>query len=277
MTPMENDDAAAFVGSIPENYDRYLGPFLFEPFARDLVARVDWVPDARVLELACGTGRLTAQLVGELTGGQKLIATDLNADMVGFARSVVPASDALVWQTADAANLSFDDEQFDTVVCQFGLMFLPDKAAALREWHRVLAPGGQILVGVWDALEHNPAPAIVHQTVVAAFPDDPPLFLTVPYSMHDRHALRALVEPARFVDIAIHEINLVGHSPTAADVARGFVYGSPLFTSLSARAPHRIDEIHRLASHALATRLGDHPMRSPLRALTISARRATRQ
>jgi ubiquinone/menaquinone biosynthesis C-methylase UbiE len=153
---MDND--AAFVGSIPANYDRYLGPFLFEPFARDLAARVDWVPEASVLELACGTGRLTRHLAGALTGAQQLTATDLNSDMVSHARSVVPDSDALIWQTADAADLSFDDEQFDTVVCQFGLMFLPDKGAALREWLRVAVPGGQVLVGVAGLAGAQPGP-----------------------------------------------------------------------------------------------------------------------
>jgi ubiquinone/menaquinone biosynthesis C-methylase UbiE len=268
---MNND--AAFVGSIPANYDRYLGPFLFEPFARDLAARVDWVAGARVLELACGTGRLTRHLAGALTGGQQLTATDLNADMVSYARSVVPAGDAVIWQTADAADLSFDDERFDTVVCQFGLMFLPDKGAALREWIRVLVPGGQLLVSVWDAMEHSPASAIVHRTVVDAFPDDPPLFITVPHSMHDQRALHALVEAAGFVDIVVEEVDLVGESTTAADFARGFVYGSPLHTALAARAPDRVDEIHELVSNAVAAGLGDNPMRSPLRALTISARR----
>jgi hypothetical protein len=130
-----------------------------------------------------------------------------------------------------------------------------------------------MLVSVWDAMEHSPATAIVHRTVGAAFPDDPPLFLTVPHSMHDQRALRALVEAAGFVDIAIDEVDLVGESPTAADFARGFVYGSPLYTSLYARAPDRLDEIHELVSHAVASSLGDHPMRSPLRALTLSARR----
>jgi SAM-dependent methyltransferase len=270
---MNND--AAFVGPIPENYDRYLGPFLFEPFARDVAAHVDWVAEASVLELACGTGRLTRHLAGALTGGRRLTATDLNADMIRYAQSVVAATDALTWQTADAADLSFDDEQFDTVVCQFGLMFLPDKAAALCEWHRVVAPGGQVLVSVWDSLEHNPVAAVVHQTVVAAFPDDPPMFMKLPHSMHDQQALRALADAAGFVEVTIDEIDIVGESPTAADVAHGFVYGSPLNNTLSARAPERVDEIYGLVSDALANSLGDHPMRSPLRALTIDARRPT--
>src|SRR6516162_7772967 len=132
---------ASFSGSVPANYDRYLGPVLFEPYARDLAARMPAGDGVRVLELACGTGRVTRRLREALPETATLHATDLNEPMVDYARAVV-AEPGIAWQAADAQALPFPDESFDVVVCQFGLMFLPDKVQGLREARRVLTPRG---------------------------------------------------------------------------------------------------------------------------------------
>src|SRR5262245_40396331 len=132
-----------FSGSIPEFYDEHLGPVIFAPYAEDLAKRVARrVKSGRLLEIACGTGVLTRRLDAALKKAVEIVATDLNADMVARARSKAPASKRIEWRTADAASLPFPDGSFDAVVCQFGLMFVPDKAAAFREARRVLREGG---------------------------------------------------------------------------------------------------------------------------------------
>src|SRR5437870_8968818 len=135
---------ASFTGSVPAFYDRCLGPVLFEPYANDLVARLDVGDDQRVLELACGTGIVTRRLREALPESATLVATDLFDAMLVHARSVVPDA-GIEWQQADAQDLPFADGSFDTVVCQFGLMFLPDKVRGFREARRVLRDGGSLI------------------------------------------------------------------------------------------------------------------------------------
>src|SRR6185436_8265689 len=120
-------NTTAFVGSIPENYDRYLGPVLFEPYAADLVDRLALAERADVLELACGTGIVTRRLRDHLGPGARLVATDLNQAMIEYAQTKFASEDSTEWKQADATDLPFADQSFDAVVCQFGLMFFPDK------------------------------------------------------------------------------------------------------------------------------------------------------
>src|SRR2546422_8498354 len=98
---MSNDNAA-FVGSIPQNYDRYLGPLFFFEHADDLAARLPVSRGTRVLETACGTGIVTARLWNRLRGQGALMATDLNEPMLACARTRVPEEPGLEWRQADA-------------------------------------------------------------------------------------------------------------------------------------------------------------------------------
>ena len=119
------DGDAAFVGSIPENYDRYLGPLFFHHYAEVMAARLEVVPGMRVLETACGTGIVTERLAARLAGRGTLVATDLNAPMLAYAAAKLSAGD-VSWKEADATRLPFEDGASDAVVCQFGLMFFSD-------------------------------------------------------------------------------------------------------------------------------------------------------
>jgi ubiquinone/menaquinone biosynthesis C-methylase UbiE len=121
------DPNAAFTGSIPANYDRYLGPVLFEPYAAELVSRLNVSEDACVLELACGTGIVTGRLFERLGPKAKLVATDLNDSMLQYAAAKLGSETSVEWKEADATDLPFADRSFDAVVCQFGLMFFPEK------------------------------------------------------------------------------------------------------------------------------------------------------
>src|SRR5688500_16765869 len=145
----------AFAGSIPEGYDRYLRPLLFEPYALDLAGRVPITPGMKVLELACGTGIVTRALLGVLPGDATIVATDVSGHMLGVAQQKISPDPRLAWQPADATTLPFDTGSFHAVICQFGLMFFPDKLRALREARRVLRPAGTLIFNVWDSLERN--------------------------------------------------------------------------------------------------------------------------
>ena len=107
-----------------------------------------------LLETACGTGILTRALAARLPEAVAITATDLNEPMLDFAR-LQPSGGRVAWRQADAQALPFSDGTFDAVVCQFGVMFFPDKQRAYREVFRLLKPGGRFLFSVWDRLETN--------------------------------------------------------------------------------------------------------------------------
>jgi ubiquinone/menaquinone biosynthesis C-methylase UbiE len=255
---------AAFVGTVPPNYDRYLGPILFHAYADDLAARLPARFGTRVLEVACGTGIVTGRLVRRLAGQGTLVATDLNEAMIAHAQTRVPADPALEWRQADGMSLPFPDRAFDVVVCQFGLMFFPDKAKGVREAYRVLAPGGLYLFNVWDRIERNVVVRITHETLGTFFPDDPPRFYETPFSLHDTAVVRGLLGAAGFVDVEGVTVQKVGQSASAADAAIGLIDGNPVFGATM--KPGTLADIKALVAKNIAAELGDHPVRSPLSA-----------
>jgi len=269
------DRDTAFVGSIPENYDHYLGPLFFREYADELAARLEVRRGMRVLETACGTGIVTERLLARLAGHGNLVATDLNEPMLAYAAAKMPRSEYLEWHQADATKLPFDNHSFDAVVCQFGLMFFPDKPAGMREAFRVLKPGGQLLVSVWDRLEDNPAPRISHETVATFFSSDPPQFYTVPFSLHEPRIVLGLLEGAGFQDVQWQRVARVGMSPSAEEAVSGLIDGNPIYLAIMERRPSALVEIKAAVARNLAAALGDKPLRAPLRAIFFSAHRPT--
>ena len=266
-----------FSGSIPENYERSLGPYIFEPYALDLAARVGpggafrsstHSGTPRVLETACGTGRVTAHLRSLLPETVELIATDLNPDMIAMAKAIVPAR-GIDWRVADAQALDFPDNYFDALVCQFGLMFMPDKAKALAEAHRVLKPNGRLLLSTWDKLENNPAFFMANQFVRRYFPTNPPMFFHLPFSLYEEPRLAALLAEAGFQDIRIELVKKEGRSPSAADAVTGMLEGSPMYSAINERNPALLPVLKKELTAELAGQFGDAPMVSAMQAWVV--------
>ena len=270
------DRDAAFVGTIPENYDRHLGPLLFHDMADEMAARLDVPAGARVLETACGTGIVTRRLLHRLGEGGHLVATDLNAPMLAHAAAHLPASDRLQWREADATSLPFDDRAFDALVCQFGWMFFPDKAAGARAAFRVLRPGARLLLSVWDRLDDNPVLRITHETVATFFPSSPPQFYTVPVNLHDPAVVERLLQDAGFEEIRWQRVDRVGTSPSAREAVIGLIEGNPIYQDIMDRRAEALADIEAAIAARLRAALGDEPVRAPLRAVFFSARRPAR-
>jgi len=263
------DESAKFQGSVPLFFDRFLGNFAFEPFAADLVRRLAVGRDGRVLELACGTGILTRRLRAAMPKDAQLVATDLNEPMIEYARSKLWGAD-IHWRTADAQALPFKDGAFDAVVCQFGLMFLTDKALGLREARRVLKPGGTFLANVWCSLDDNPTAGAAHRTLADMFPDDPPRFLETPFGFHDARTIEALAGEAGFANVAVERVDIEGRAPSARHVAMGFVRGFPLAAALQEREAD-LEAVVDTIARALRDGDGPMPYAAPLVALVVTA------
>jgi len=245
------NDAAAFAGSVPGLYDRHLGPLLFEPYAEEVARRAaQWRPK-RILETAAGTGIVTAALA-QACPQAEIVATDLNQAMLDIAarraRSVHVRT-----EVADAQDLPFDGGTFDLVVCQFGIMFFPDKVKGNAEARRVLRDGGRYLLLVWDRLDRNPASQIVHDSVGRLFPNDPPRFLErTPFGYADLAQIERDLLDAGFTDIEIETVARES-SPRAQaeDAAAGLVRGCPLKAEIEERDPTLLHEAEARSVEAL--------------------------
>jgi len=260
-----------FSGSIPSLYDRYLGPLIFENYAEDLAKRLAALNAERVLETAAGTGIVTRALLRSLPAGASIVATDLNQPMLDHAAGQVP-SGRVSWQTADAQALPFRDRSFDAVVCQFGVMFFPDKQQAYREARRVLKPGGHFIFNVWDGIEYNEFADLVSTAVADMFADDPPRFLArTPYGYHDQQAVIAEVRSAGFTNVAVETLTRRSVAPTCRDPAIGFCQGSPLRSEIEARDANRLAEATEAAASKISTRFGNGTVDGMMQAHVITA------
>jgi len=259
----------AFDGSISKNYDHYLGPFLFEPYAADLVSRIEFTGKSNILELACGTGIVTKRLVSRLSEADELTATDINADMLGVAQEKISAP-GVCWDTVDMGAIPYEHDLFDTVVCQFGLMFATDKGKAVAEMHRVLKKGGMLYFNVWATIADNPVWRIFGTLASQFFPNVPLRSETGPFSMSDENSGLSLLQQAGFTRYKVESVSIEGVCDTAVNAASGFTIGSPLY-NLIKNDPSQVERLRGALEEAIALELGSNPVRSPLRALVFSA------
>lgn len=266
-----SEAATAFTGSIPDAYDRYMGPMMFEPFALDMARRFSGFR-GRLLETAAGTGRVTRALA-KAAPEARIVATDLNEPMLALAGREVTAPN-VEWRQADALALPFADQSFEAMVCQFGVMFFPNKAKGYAEAARMLKPGGRYVFSVWDGLEHNDLSLVVEETVADVFPDQPPdFFARVPFGYADDEVIREGVRGAGFASVEVERIALPTPAPSAADAARGLVLGTPLRMEIESRFPGRLDQALGAVTEAIRARFGDGPITGRGQALVVTAGR----
>jgi ubiquinone/menaquinone biosynthesis C-methylase UbiE len=263
-----------FAGSIPELYDRHLVPLIFEPYAHDLAHRLTAEPARTVLEIAAGTGVATRAMADHLPHSVSITATDLNRPMVDHAAHL-GTSRAVTWLAADALALPFPDGAFDAVVCQFGVMFFPERIKAYHQIARVLQPGGLFLFNVWDRLEANEFAHAVTDGVARVFPGDPPRFLPrTPHGYYEEAVIQAELEaagfevPARFDML---EARSVAAGPDIPAIA--YCQGTPLRNEIEERDPASLAVATATAADVVRDRFGERDVDGRIRGFAISARR----
>jgi SAM-dependent methyltransferase len=260
-----------FAGSIPETYDTLLVPLIFEPYAADLAGRLAERRSNRVLELAAGTGVVTRAMAKTLPREVDIVATDLNPPMIEHARALGTAR-SVEWRQADAMSLPFPDGSFDAIVCQFGVMFFPDKTQAFSEARRVLRRGGSLLFNVWDRIEENEFADVVTASLQTLFPDDPPLFLRrTPHGYFDTGLIRSQLAGAGFTtppQISTVAARSRADSPRVPAIA--YCQGTPLRNEITARGPSRLGEATDIAAEAVARRFGRGAVDGKIQAHVVS-------
>ena len=261
-----------FAGSIPENYDRYLVPLIFEPFAEDIAQRVASLSPNIVLETAAGSGVVTRSLAPRLPPGAKYVVTDLNQPMLDYAAARQIADNRISWLKADAQALPFEDDAFDLICCQFGAMFFPDRQAGFREAKRVLKPGGFFLFNVWDRIEENVFAYDVTNALAEVFPHDPPRFLArTPHGYHDPVLIRSELEKAGFSSVVIETRAEQGRASSARHPAVAYCQGTPLRNEIEARDAGKLEAATNYAASKLASRHGSGEVAAKIQAHVIVA------
>jgi len=273
MNPGDDSDRT-FAGSIPETYDRYLVPLIFEPYAIDLAARLAKLPATALLELAAGTGVVTRRLALELPASVAITATDLNQPMLDQA-TAIGTSRPVSWRQADAMQLPFADASFDVVVCQFGVMFFPDKARAFAEARRVLRAGGVFIINVWDRIEENEFAATATEALAELFPENPPRFMArVPHGYHDPAAIERDLAAGGFTrDVIVETVSARSRAASPRIPAVAYCHGTPLRGEIDARDPARLEEAVERVESALARRFGHAAIDGKTQALVVTVRR----
>jgi SAM-dependent methyltransferase len=263
-----------FTGSIPAAYDRYVVPMFFQPYALDLARRLRDLTAGQMLELAAGTGVVTRTLASALPADVAIVATDLNQSMLDHAASI-GTERPVEWRQADAMALPFPDRSFDVVVCQFGVMFFPDKSRGFAEALRVLKPGGLLLFSSWDRLEENELAHAVTLALAAVFPDDPPRFMArVPHGYYDRGVIAEDLVTAGFADLPLME-TVPGRSRAASarEVAVGICQGTPVRHEIDARDASRLEDATDAATEYVTRRFGAGPIDALMQAHVIAIER----
>jgi ubiquinone/menaquinone biosynthesis C-methylase UbiE len=263
--------AATISGTPGEVYQREMVPAIFARWAPDLIELAGLAPGERVLDVACGTGvvaRLAAERVGS-TG--KVTGLDLNPTMLAAARAqAAPAT--VEWVEGSALAVPLPDESVDTVLCQQGLQFFPDRAAALREMRRVLVPGGRLVLSVWQSVDRQPAFHALEQALArrigaqrAALP---------PFAFGDRAALRAVVTEAGFREVRVRVETKTTRFPSPQHFVRVVAAGGPTILELLAgQGADGLETLVQEVAGSLAAWVDDDGLAFPQISHILAARR----
>jgi ubiquinone/menaquinone biosynthesis C-methylase UbiE len=261
-----------FAGSIPENYDRYLVPLIFESYAQDIAQRAAALSPSAVLETAAGSGVVTRALAPSLSLDASYVVTDLNQPMLDYAATRQVADSRISWRKADAQALPFEDAAFDLVCCQFGVMFFPDRQLAYREAKRILKSGGCFLFNVWDRIEENVFANDVTNALAEVFPNDPPRFLArTPHGYYDSSVIRSELEKAGFSSVVIETRAEQSRASSPRHPAVAYCQGTPLRNEIEARDAGKLEAATDYAASRIASRHGSGEVAAKIQAHIIVA------
>jgi len=264
------NDSVSFSGSIPEYYDKYLGPLLFEEYSIDLANRLQLPKGGALLELAAGTGRATMHIRKLLSNDISMMITDLKEVMLEIAKEKLADAENIDFQGVDATDLPFHNSTYDAIVCQFGIMFFPDKQKSFDEMFRVLKAKGSLTFSVWDSFKYNPMIKLVNDSLLGIFPENPPKFLDIPFGYFDLNKIKDSLLQAGFTDINIAILPKTIRTDNAKNAPIGFIRGNPLSLQIP-KLGGDLDQIINTISTQISQEYGDPPIEAPMQAIVFQA------
>ena len=238
-----------------EIYEEHMVPAIFARWAPDLVAAARPQSGERALDVACGTGAVTRLLAERVAPHGRIVGLDLNVGMLEAARAATQGRE-IEWLEASVVSMPLPDTAFDVVVCQQGLQFFPDKAAALREIRRVLVPSGRLAMSVFRSVEHAPGYRILEEALArrigasrAALP---------PFGLGDAQVIKDLVAGAGFREVHVRAEVKMSRFQSADHFVRSVVGGGPtMLGALAEQGPQALDAISAEVIEATSTYLDD--------------------
>ncbi len=241
-----------------EGYENYMVPTLFQPCARKLVEEAAPKPDDRVLDVGCGTGIVAREVAPRLGADGAVTGVDLSSNMLAVAKATAARQGLTIqWHECNGEQLPFHNNTFDLVLCQFALMFVADRAAALSEMHRVVVANGRVLLTVWQGLDRHPFYQTLHRVIqervgISALQDI--------FSLGNTDDLRELVSEAGFRRVDIEPFSITARFPNPdAFIAGEIEVDTASIPSMQHLEPQARETI-------VTTIIND--MQSPLKAVT---------
>jgi ubiquinone/menaquinone biosynthesis C-methylase UbiE len=253
-------------GNDASNYEEYLGPLIFEPAAKELLSHIVSLPAHSILEIACGTGRVTKHLRESFPVTTGIIATDINSDMLELAQQQLN-DPSITFQLADAQQLPFTDQSFDLIVNQFGLMFLPDKQAGINEAFRLLKPGGHFAFTTWDHAGNMALfKLIIDEMIIPVFKGEDTSRFYTPFSLHDPEILNQYMRQAGFQNHRAILMKFKAHADSPKHIVTSYFLKHPLGREVKEKAPASFDRIANELEQQLIQQFGSGSFEFELRA-----------
>jgi SAM-dependent methyltransferase len=257
-------------GGGAEIYETVFVPAMMGEWAPKVMALANLEPGERILDVACGTGALTRVVAKSVGPNGRVVGLDRSPDMLAEARKITldPSSAAPIeWREGDVSAIPFENETFDIVFCNFGLMFFPDPVAALKEMRRVLKPNGRLALAVWGSMAKCPGQIAMKESWARHFPEDAGLF-DAQHSLGDPKILFSLLRDASFKDASVQTVMGVVNLPSPGHLVRS--YGA--MAGIQADEKTRTEVIDEVSA-ALQTYVRTEGLEYPIEANLASARR----
>ena len=267
---MSHQDSNCLIGSPAEIYERFMVPAQFAPWVSDLLTLVQLKPGDRLLDLACGTGIVARKAVRQVGESGRVVGLDNNPRMLEMARSL---DTSIEWTEANAMDVPFSDADFDIVVCQQGLQFMPDRLAAVEEMYRVLAPGGRVAIATWFSLEHIPGFFAIAQGLARHVSNEVAGLMHSAFSLGDSGEVRALFEKAGFDIISIRDATKSARFPSVEDFVRVVVIGGIVGRSGIVLSDETLSALIGDVSDELQPYIDDQGLAFPMTANLATARK----
>ena len=274
MTTSLKNRTESYSGSIPEYYDRYLETLLLKPYALKIAGEVEKLKPEKVLELSAGTGILTEALINKLPETTRILATDINPDMLDLAKYKLWTNFNISWQLADATDLPYEANEFDVVLSQFGVMFYKNRHLAYRKIRQILKPGGTFIFNTWGSIYENFIIELTERALKRVFPFDTPGFLEIPFGYHSYEQIIHDLTIAGFSTFRINTVKLTGYAVNSFEATLGLLQGTPLYTEIIGRNPSLLPMVIDELNELITEHYGRYHIKVPLVALEIQAEKS---